>query len=74
MLSNKVQAWLKERGIPQGSLKELLDLSTPQSVSNKINKNQWSLKDFIKTIDFLGGKVVVRFDDRDVVITKDDLK
>ena len=74
MLSNKVKAWITERGIPQGSLKELLGLSTPQSVSNKINKNQWSLKDFIKIVDFLGGKVVVRFDDRDVVITKDDLK
>ena len=67
-ISTKIKSMLVEKSIKQQDLQELLNLSSKQAVNNKFARNSWSAAELIKVVNFLGGELIVKLDDREIVL------
>lgn len=56
-ISSKIKALISLRGIKQGDLQEILNMSSKQSLSNKIAKNSWSAEDIANVATAAGCKL-----------------
>lgn len=65
----KTAVQLKERRLQD--LSECLNIS-PQGVRNKLNRGSFSASDLIKVCDYLGGKLIIEFDDQKVAFQIED--
>lgn len=69
-LSNEIKSLLILKGIPQKELQPVFGMASSQAVANKFARNSWSAEDLVKVVDFLGGKLIVKVDNREIEITK----
>lgn len=56
-ISKKVKALLLEMDKKQSDLMEVLDMSSKQSLSNKLTNERWSAEDLVKIADYCGCKL-----------------
>lgn len=68
-LSLAIKSILAEKGMRQNELQSVLGMSSKQSLSNKINNNRWTVSELAKVIDYIGGELVIRINNRDISIT-----
>lgn len=68
-LNLAIKSILAEKGMRQNELQSVLGMSSKQSLSNKINNNRWTVGELAKVIDYIGGELVIRINDRDINIT-----
>lgn len=69
-LSTLIKSLLVEKSLQQQNLQGILKVSSKQAVNNKFAKNSWSAEDLVKVVDFLGGKLIIKVDSREIEITK----
>lgn len=69
-LSNEIKGLLTVKGFKQQDLQKVFNMTSRQSVANKFARNSWSVEDLVKVVDFLGGKLIIKVDSREVEITK----
>lgn len=74
MLSNILKALLVENGIQQQDLTKVLKFSSKQAVNNKFAKNNWTVKDVVRILNFLNDKLIIDLGDRQIQIAEKDLK
>lgn len=70
-LSTILKSILVEKSIQQQELTNVLNLASRQAVNNKFASNSWSVKDLIKVITFLDGKIIIQVNNREIAITND---
>ena len=63
MVSNDIKTLLAYKGVKQKELMEVLNLTSRQTVSAKFSRNSFTSKELCKIVHFLGGQLVVKFDD-----------
>lgn len=69
-LSNEIKSLVELKGKKKKELLKILNLSRPQALTTKFARNSWSVEDLVKVVDFLGGKLIIKVDSREVEITK----
>ena len=69
-LSNEIKSLLVSKSLKQQDLQESLEMASKQAVNNKFAKNAWSAEDLYKVLTFLGGQVILKVDDREIVLTE----
>lgn len=69
-LSNEIKGLLTVKGYKQLDLQDVFDMASRQAVANKFARNSWSVEDLVKVVDFLGGKLIIKVDSREIEITK----
>jgi len=65
-LSSEIKGLLQVEGVKQLDLQVPLGMTSKQSVANKFARNSWSVEDLVKVVDFLGGKLVIKVDSREI--------
>ena len=70
LFSQQIRAFLAEKNIKQQELQEVLNMSTKQSLNSKIANNRWDGLDIVQIMEFLGGQVILKVDDREIVLTE----
>ena len=69
-LSNEIKSLLTLGGRNRRDLSDFMGLAQTQSLNNKFNRESWSAEDLYKVLTFLGGQVVLKVDDREIVLTE----
>lgn len=69
-LSDEIKALLILKGRKKKDIQQLLQLKTPQVMTNKLAGNAWKVKELVQVMDFLGGELVIKIDGREIKITK----
>ena len=67
-ISTKIKSMLVEKSVKQQDLQELLKLSSKQAVNNKFARDSWSAVELIRVVNFLGGELIVKLDDREIIL------
>lgn len=63
MISNDIKALLAYKGAKQKELMDVLGLTSRQTVCAKFSRNSFTSNELCKIVHFLGGRLIVRFDD-----------
>lgn len=63
MIRSDIKMLLSVRDVKQQDLIPVLEMSSKQAVNNKFAKNTFSANELCKIVHFLGGRLVVKFDD-----------
>jgi hypothetical protein len=71
-ISDKVKGLLAMTGKRQTDLCEVLEMSSKQSMSNKIKNNRWFASDLIKVADLCGCKLAFILPDGQQLILEDE--
>lgn len=69
-VSTEIKSLLELQGKKKQELQKHLELKHPQALTNKFARNSWSVEDLVKVVDFLGGKLIIKVDSREIEITK----
>lgn len=67
-ISTKIKSMLVEKSVKQQDLQDLLKLSSKQAVNNKFARDSWSAVELIRVVNFLGGELIVKLDDREIIL------
>ena len=67
-ISKEIKSMLLLKNLKKNELQEFLKLGSPQALTNKFARNSWSAAELIRVVNFLGGELIVKLDDREIVL------
>ena len=67
-ISNEIKSLLELKGVKKTELQKFLGLKHQQALTTKFSRNSWSAAELIRVINFLGGELIVKLDDREIVL------
>lgn len=68
MISNEIKSLLELKGVKKIELQKFLGLKYPQNLTTKFARDSWSAAELIRVVNFLGGELIVKLDDREIVL------